>query len=279
MIMGLSTRLSEFLLKKEESQPAPALDVRFVPELPDRILDADEPHELGEPLLESLDAEGQCFVICYINSKGVHSTRRITMRALKRTSEMHILLVARCAETRELMGFQANRIRYCMDINGEKYEPPYIFLAEIFGLAPADAQLLVSERPQRIDTWPPPDEAYSQLRHQLRNELTLLVAMSECDGHVSQTESDAIIQHIRQRADALGLPLGSVRMQRLKAYIRRLRPTADQIRASIDEVSALPLSAQREFLQACHNVVEADGALHEQELALLEQIRSDLAEG
>src|SRR3990167_4569436 len=138
MIMGLSTRLSEFLLKKEESQPAPALDVRFVPELPDRILDADEPHELGEPLLESLDAEGQCFVICYTNSKGVHSTRRITMRALKRTSEMHILLVARCAETRELMGFQANRIRYCMDINGEKYEPPYLFLAEIFGLAPAD---------------------------------------------------------------------------------------------------------------------------------------------
>ena len=277
--MGLSTRLSEFLLKKEDAQPAPVLDIRFEPELPDRILDADEPHELGEALTESSDAEGQCFVICYTNSKGVHSTRRITMRALKRTSEMQILLVARCAETRELMGFQANRIRYCMDINGDKYEPPYLFLAEIFGLAPADAQLLVSERPQRIDTWPPADEVFSQLRRQLRHELTLLVVMSECDGHVSQTESDAIIKHIRQRADVLGLPIGSARWPRLNAFIRRLRPTPEQIAASIEAIAAMPVSAQNDFLEACNEVMLADGAVHAEELALLEQIRSDLKQG
>lgn len=277
--MGLSTRLSEFLLKKEEGQPAPALDIRFEPELPDRILDADEPHGAGEPLAESPDAEGQCFVICYMNSKGVHSTRRITMRALKRTSEMQILLVARCAETRELMGFQANRIRYCMDINGEKYEPPFVFLAEIFGLSPADAQLLESERTARIEVWPPADEAYTQLRHQLRHELALLVAMSECDGHVSEAESEAILDHVRQRAEVLGLPLGAARMQRLKGYIRRLRPTAEQIQASLDEVGTLPVTAQREFLEACNQVMLADGAVHAGELALLEQIRNDLFPG
>jgi hypothetical protein len=274
--MSLTNRLSEFLLKKEEGQRPPVLDIRFEPDLPDRILDADEPHAGSDPLSESPAAEGQCFVICYMNSKGVQSTRRIVMRALKRTSEMQILLVARCAETRELMGFQADRIRYCVDVNGEKYEPPYLFLAEIFGLAPADAHLLASARTARMDLWPPPDPVYNVLRHQLRHELTLLVAMSECDGHVSQTESDAILAYVRTRAEEIGLSLDANRMRLLNGFIRRLRPTADQISASIDAAASLSLKAQNDLLMACNEVMLADGSAHAAELALLAQIRNDL---
>lgn len=274
--MGVSSRLTEFLLRKAESQPAPVLDVAFVPELPTRILESDEPHAAGEVLTEGLASEGQTFVICYVNAQGARSTRRITMRALKRTADERILLVARCAETSKMMGFQADRIHYCMDMNGEKYEPPAQFLAEIFGLDPLDARLLASEGTEKVGIWPPPDATYGVLRQQLRHELTLLVAMSEVDGQVSHSESDAITDYVRDRAKTFGIELDDNRIRMLQGFVRRLRPTSDQIRASIDDVNARPMKAQLEVLEACKDIMLADGDVHAEEAALLDQIRADL---
>ncbi|MBK8198566.1 MAG: hypothetical protein IPK75_09360 [Acidobacteria bacterium] len=277
--MGLSSQLSEFLLRKAEAQGAPVLDVRFEPDLPTRILDADEPHDAADALSESANSEGQTFVIGYTNSQGVHSSRRIVMRALKRTSDLRILLVARCAETRKMMGFQADRIRYCVDINGDRHEPPATFLAEIFGLDPVDARLLASEGTTVIATWPPADQTYSLLREQLRHELTLLVAMSESDGQVSLTESEAIVAYARQRATTYGIDIDAHRLHMLQGFIRRLRPTPEQIRASIDDVNARPAQAQLDVLAACNEVMLADGDVRAEELALLEEIRSELLKG
>jgi tellurite resistance protein len=277
--MGLSTRLTEFLLKKAEEQPSPVLDVGFQPELPTRILDSDEPHPLGEPVSEGFASEGQTFVICYVNSQGARSTRRISMRALKRTADLRILLVARCAETQKMMGFQADRIRYCMDVNGEKYEPPAGFLAEIFGLDPLDAKLLASEGTSNPLPWPPPDQTYGLLRQQLRHELVLLVAMSESDGQVSQSETEAIIAYVEERAKTLGIELEENRIRMLQGFIRRLRPTEDQIKASIEDVAARSSKAQVEILEACTEIMLADGEVHAAERALLEQIRADLLRG
>ena len=49
--------------------------------------------------------------ISYVNGQAAESRRRITVHALKRTPEWRILLLARCAETREVMSFRADRIR------------------------------------------------------------------------------------------------------------------------------------------------------------------------
>lgn len=277
--MGLSSRLTEFLLKKAEEQPAPVLDVGFQPELPARILDSDEPHPVGDILSEGLASEGQTFVICYVNSQGARSTRRISMRALKRTADLRILLVARCAETQQMMGFQADRIRYCMDMSGEKYEPPAVFLAEIFGLDPLDAKLLASEGTSNPLPWPPPDQTYGLLREQLRHELVLLTAMSECDGRVSQAETDAITAYVEERAKTLGIDLEENRIRMLQSFIRRLRPTNEQIEASIEDVAARSPKAQIEILETCIEIMLADGEVHAAETALLEQIRSDLLRG
>ncbi len=277
--MGLSSRLTEFLLRKAEEQSAPVLDVGFKPELPARILESDEPHPVGEVLIEGLASEGQTFVICYVNSQGVKSTRRISMRAIKRTADLRILLVARCAETEKMMGFQADRIRYCMDMNGERYEPPTAFLVEIFGLDPVDADLLASVGSSNPLPWPPLDQTYGLLRQQLRHELVLLVAMSECDGQVSLSETDAITAYVEERAKTLGIELDKNRIRMLQGYVRRLRPTGDQIRASIDDVGGRPSKAQIEFLEACNDIMLADGEVHMAELALLEQIRAEFLRG
>lgn len=274
--MGLKFQLTEFLLKKAETQPGPVLDVGFEPSLPSRILDADEPHPLAETLPETADAAGQTFVICYVSAQAAESRRRITVHALKRTPESLILLLARCAETREVMTFRADRIRSCMDINGEVHEPPAVFLAEIFGLGPADAEHLAAQAAGRGIVWPPKDEGISVLRQQLRNELTLLTAMAESDGQVSLVESEAILAFINQRAEALGIHLDEARVQKLQAYIRRLRPTREQIAASVDAIGARPVQAQLELVNACADVMLADGEAHTKELGLLRQIQSEL---
>ena len=277
--MGLKSALSDFLFRKLEDQPPPRLDVGFEPALPSRILDADEPHPEGDDLPESSDAAGQTFVICYVNGQGVKSTRRITMRALKRTSELRILLLARCAETRKEMHFRADRIRYCMDINGAVYVPPATFLAEIFGLDPVDAGLLASEGCELPEKWPPADSVFSLLRQQLGHDITLMAAMAESDGQISVTEADAILAYVRRRADVFGIELDDARVQKVTGFLRRLRPTEDQVRASLDEISARPLHAQLALVAACDDVMQADGEIHVSEARLLEQIRTELQAG
>ncbi len=277
--MGLTSRLSEFLFQKLEDQAPPVLDVGFEPALPARILDADEPHPDGENLPESAGAEGQTFVICYVNGKGAKSTRRIMMRALKRTSELRILLVARCAETSKEMHFRADRIQYCMDINGEVFEPPAAFLAEIFGLDPLDASLLASEDFVTPEKWPPPDSVYALLRQQLGHDITLMTAMAESDGRISIVEADAIMTYVRHRADVFGIDLDEPRSRRVQDFLRRLRPTEDQIRASLDEIGTRPPKAQLELVTACADIMHADGEIHAGEVLLLDQIRQELFVG
>ena len=277
--MGLKSQLSDFLFRKLENQTPPVLDVGFEPAVPSRILDADEPHPDGEALPESPIAEGQTFVICYLNGQGAKSTRRITVRALKRTSEARILLLARCAETRKEMHFRADRIKYCMDINGEVYEPPAPFLAEIFSLDPVDAHLLAAEEFSKPENWPPKDTVFSLLRQQLGHDLTLMAAMAESDGQISVTEADAILQYVRHRADLFGIEVDEDRARKVLGFLRRLRPTEDQIRASLDEIGDRSPKSQLDIVTACTEVMLADGEIHSREANLLDQIRSDLGAG
>lgn len=201
--MGLNSLLSAFRLRKAGAQPAPLPEVRFEPALPLRILDADEPHPESAVLAESLDAEGQSFVICYINPEGVKSVRRIKVRALKRTPESRILLHAHCAEALEMMGFRADRIKYCMGVNGDVFEPPAACLGGIFGLNVPDAMVLAPASAAPSGVWPLLDQAFSTLRQQLRHELTLRVAMAQWDGQVSVCETGAITSFARHRPGRL----------------------------------------------------------------------------
>ena len=277
--MGLKSQLSDFLLQKLEHQVPPVVDAGFEPSLPSRILDIDEPHPDGEPLTQSPDAEGQTFVIAYVNGQGTESRRRILVRALKRTSDDRILLVARCTETRKEMHFRADRIRHCVDINGEVHDQPAAFLADVFNLDPVEAGLLAAEGFTPPVQLPPADTVYSLLRRQLGHDLTLMAAMAESDGQISMIEADAILNFVRRRSDLFGIDLDETRVRKLLGFVRRVRPTADQIRESLDEIGERSPQAQLDILMACRDVMIADGEIHASEVWLLDQICEDLVDG
>jgi uncharacterized tellurite resistance protein B-like protein len=277
--MGLKTQLSDFLLQKLEHQAPPVVDSGFEPSLPSRILDIDEPHPDGEPLPQSKDAEGQTFVIAYVNGQGAESRRRILVRALKRTSDDRILLVARCTETRKEMHFRADRIKHCVDINGEVHDRPAAFLADVFNLDPVEAGLLAAEDFMPPVKLPPADTVYSLLRRQLGHDLTLMAAMAESDGQISMIEADAILHFVRRRSDLFGIDLDETRVRKLLGFLRRVRPTEDQIRESLNEIGERSPQAQLDVLTACRDVMLADGEIHASEARLLDQICDDLVDG
>ena len=277
--MGLKTQLSDFRLQKLEHQLPPVVDAGFEPSLPSRILDIDEPHPDGEPLPQSPDAEGQTFVIAYVNGQGAESRRRILVRALKRTSDDRILLVARCTETRKEMHFRADRIKHCVDINGEVHDQPAAFLADVFNLDPVEAGLLAAEGFTPPVQLPPADTVYSLLRRQLGHDLTLMAAMAESDGQISMIEADAILNFVRRRSDLFGVDLDETRVRKLLGFVRRVRPTADQIRVSLDEIGERSPQAQLDILTACRDVMLADGEIHASEAWLLDQICEGLVDG
>lgn len=277
--MGLKTQLSDFLLQKLEHQLPPVVDAGFEPSLPSRILDIDEPHPDGEPLPQSPDAEGQTFVIAYVNGQGAESRRRILVRALKRTSDDRILLVARCTETRKEMHFRADRIKHCVDINGEVHDQPAAFLADVFNLDPVEAGLLAAEGFTPPVHLPPADTVYSLLRRQLGHDLTLMAAMAESDGQISMIEADAILNFVRRRSDLFGIDLDETRVRKLLGFVRRVRPTADQIRVSLDEIGERSPQAQLDILTACRDLMLADGEIHASEAWLLDQICEGLVDG
>ena len=279
IVIGLKTQLSDVLLQKLAHQAPPVVDAGFEPSLPSRILDIDEPRPDGEPLPQSPDAEGQTFVIPYVNGQGAESRRRILVRALKLTSDNGILLLARCTETRKEMQFRADRIKHCVDINGEVQDQPAALLADVFNLDQVEAGLLAAEGFTPPAQLPPADTVYSLLRRHLGHDLTLMAAMAESDGQISMIEADDILNFVRRRSDLFGIDLDETRVPKLLGFARRVRPTEDQIRGSLDEICERSPQAQLDLLTACRDVMPADGDIHAREAWLLDQICEDLVGG
>jgi len=222
---------------------------------------------------DELHAEGQCFGICYVNSKREESTRRIVVWGLKTNKTDNLLLVAKCLESRKTKSFRADRIKYCYDLNGEIFEPPIDFLVETFGLTPNQSRCIGSFQMPPESTR---DEVYLQVRRELKSELIVLAAMSECDGMVCYAETSEILEHVSNHAEAKGLEWSAERERKIEGYIRRLRPTDDVITNALDEIAALPLDSQRKFASACNKVMLADGVTHQAELEFLDDVLMEL---
>ena len=62
-------------------------------------------------------------------------------------------------------------------------------------------------------------------------------------------------------------------------FARRVRPTEDQTRGSLDEICVRSPQAQLDLLTACRDVMPADGDIHAREAWLLDQICEDLVGG
>jgi hypothetical protein len=269
--MGLAADLSTLVGARTKHHVA-VLDVPFEPKLP-AADDQDEPEAVPADPLISAYAEGQTFAICYTSADGSESTRRITVWSIKRNSAGHIVLFAKCAERNATRSFRIDRIRYCIDMNGEVFEPPDRFLAEAFGLPETFSIASTYREPSPAQ---PTTSAYKLARDASQNELVVLSAMSECDGYVAFPETNAILDFVRKRCTAIGLVLTPEDEKKIAGYVRRLRPSGEQLRNALDAIERLPIQAQIDLLGACQEVMFADGLLHDAEQALLDSIRADL---
>ncbi|WP_370172459.1 MULTISPECIES: WYL domain-containing protein [Hyphomonas] len=262
--------LKKLLLSKQVEQRDPKFENAPIWSVP-----PSETEEVEQATREhgELHAEGQCFGICYVNSKQEESTRRIVVWGLKTNKTDNLLLVAKCLESRKTKSFRADRIKYCYDLNGEIFEPPIEFLVETFGLTADQSRYIGSFQIPPESTR---DEVYLQVRRELRNELIVLAAMSECDGTVCYAETSVILEHVSNYAKAKRLEWSAERERKIEGYIRRLRPTDDAITNALDEIAAQPLDSQRKFASACNKVMLADGVTHQAELEFMDDIFMEL---
>jgi len=265
--------ISRFLESKAKLGNEPKLDTPFSPAVPEEEAEyLDEICNAGE----DLHAEDQFFAICYVNAKGEESLRRIVVWGLKVSSSGYLILRSKCVEKKQNRDFRADRIKYCIDLDGVIYEPPSDFLAETFGLTPERIKTIGSFKAPARRSTSDRESDYSDIRNKLKNELIVMSAIAESDGNICFPEAVEIISYVRARARGLRLKFPTELEGKLEGHIRRLRPTSENVISALDEIAGLPIPKQIAFLEACHRVMMADGIVHEAELKLLEEVRQEL---
>jgi len=266
--------LKTLLFAKQLGEKSPKFDGAPPPIIPELDHEDCECNESANH--DDLHAEGQCFGICYVNARQQESTRRIVVWGLKANKTNNLLLVSKCLESGKTKTFRADRIKYCYDLNGEIFEPPYDFLVETFGLTQSQSQLVGSFQLPPSGNSNSRDEVYLRVRRLLKEELIVLSAMSECDGEVCFAETAEILNYVNKRAIGEQLEWTPEHEKKIQGYIRRIRPSDDNIIEALDHVASLPVDSQIRFASACKNVMLADGITHDAELDLLDLITEEL---
>jgi hypothetical protein len=124
-------------------------------------------------------AEGQSFMIEYVDSKGQSSRRRITVYDIVGGRAGIPCLRARCHERNATRQFRVDRIRCCIDFDGEVHDDVAKFMAETFGMP-----ILVAQSRATAET----EDRWSSIVAFLRSDAVLLAALSRVDGAVKSSE-------------------------------------------------------------------------------------------
>lgn len=273
--MSILNHLLPMLKVKLASENSPIMEKPFQPKLPSELDDEDACSDLIETKDEDLNAEGQSFAICYENARGIVSERRITVWGLERTIDDKLLMRARCAETKKIKSFRADRVKYCIDLNGEVFEPADEFLAEIFGLSHSQAALIKPDDSNQTSNTKT-DPNYLKSKRVFRSQLILMSAMAESDGKIDACEASVAIKFVDSWANNIDISMNESSIEKLERYFKRIRPDEEMIVSALEAIAGMPIPSQIQFISACAEVMRADGYEHEAELLLLQDIREQL---
>lgn len=232
---------------------------------PVRLVEDDEPDVAVVDIVGY--ADGQSFMIEYVDSRGRPSSRRITVYSLDIGRGGVPLLTARCHERKATRQFRVDRIRCCIDYSGEVFDDVPTFLEQTFGMSVA----LASRRGA--------DDAETRWRDILdliRDDAILLAAMSQSDGAIHPAEIEAATAYLMGVAEADGAMLSPEEGQLVAAHFKRLRPTGEAIRRALEAQVSRPARRIRTLLMAAVRVLDADGQRHPAELELLNDLCREL---
>lgn len=214
-------------------------------------------------------AEGQSFIIEYVDAGGNPSTRRITVWDIQEGRGGMPLLYAYCHERNAERSFRVDRIQNIVDLDGVVHEAPAEFLVECFGMSAALAGAVGSAGQAQTS-----EKAWRSMRHRMRHPAMLLATLSHADGYLHPGELGVATQY------CLGLCKdlrpGEELHDKTQSYIRRIRPKPDALDAAIREVCNFAPHEVIQFLVACRDLVEADGDVHPREIECLEALAVDL---
>lgn len=212
---------------------------------------------------DSAVAEGQTFQIEYIDSKGVPSSRRITVWEIKISGSGHVSLFARCHERNAMRQFRIDRIKCCIDFDGEVHDDVPQFLEEAFG---QDLFTLSQNNGSLRQT---------AIFERFSNHATLLVALSKLDGKFTEFELTEIASYLARRIERDTGPLSEIEIGRLVRYLRRLRPTPESISNAVMALADGSPDEKQELLRTAFQVARADGTIDESERLFLNDIAID----
>ncbi|WP_136626154.1 WYL domain-containing protein [Bradyrhizobium macuxiense] len=209
-------------------------------------------------------AEGQSFVLHYKDADGNISTRSVSVWAIRHTDAGIPVLVARCYLRKATRYFRVDRIEAVADFDGVVIEPTSKFLADTFGVRwpPSKAELAAAAEVQM---------RWSRLRTICReNGAALLTAVGLADGELVPDEVGAILDFVGKCCRRVSFDCGERENDRLRLYIRRLRPTPELIDRAVDHMAQSDPATVVETLSACVRVMEADGHIHPAERKMLD---------
>lgn len=212
-------------------------------------------------------AEGQSFIIEYLDSAGRASTRRITVFEIVEGKAGMPCLMARCHERNAVRQFRVDRIRSCADFNGEVHEDVSAFLYDNLGMSPA----IASEARARLES-----DNWNVVLPAIRSDSVLLAAIAKSDGLLRTVEIDAATQYLAWSVERSGIMLSDADIERIANHVRRLRPTRDAISRSLDALATRDRKQVIDLLRACVSVMNADGNQHPAEIAMINAISLDL---
>jgi uncharacterized tellurite resistance protein B-like protein len=206
----------------------------------DDDVDTDQSETMGS-------AEGQSFMIEYVDSKGRASARRVTVWSIIAGAGGTPCLYAKCHERNAMRQFRVDRIRSCIDYDGEIFEYVPHFLQENFGMS-----IGASTASLRDDRW-------IDILDAVRADAVLLACVIRSDGSVHDAEIEAAFQHILWVAESAGRMLDELQQAALKRYLARLRPTENALSSAMDAIQDGSSRRVERLLKACVTVMNADG--------------------
>lgn len=255
-------RLQEIILGISEQ-----VSLRGVPSAPRAVLVADVDDDLEADAEYLGDAEGQSFMIEYVDSGGRPSTRRISVYGLSLGRAGIPLLTAKCHERRATRQFRVDRIKCCIDYGGEVFDDVPAFLSGNFGMSVVAA----SRKTDGTES-----ARWSDILDRVRDDATILAAMAKADGEVHRLEVDAAVRHLAHISEMSGFMLSEADVIRLAQYFDRLRPSPDRVAKALGHLVDQEPSVIRRLLINAVAVLNADGLRHPAELLLLNELALEL---
>lgn len=210
-------------------------------------------------------AEGQSFVIEYLDSANRPSTRRVTVWSIVAGSNGVPCLFAYCHERKAKRQFRVDRIQCFIDYDGEVFQEVPKFLADNFGM-----DIALAMKTSDVD------RRWNGILENIRHNAVILAALARSDGRIASEEIDEAERYLTALAERSGIMLDVGDVSSIRRYVSRLRPTEEAIMKALDQLSDRDPGQIKRLLMAAMRVVDADGHRHPREMALINAIAEDL---